>query len=269
MLLRVSAPLVTIVTVCRNVLPALRRTAESVLAEQRPDVEYWVVDGASTDGTREFLPELEHRGVRTLSEPDRGIADAMNKGSRLATGTWVQHLHADDELLPGALEIIAREARDDADVLCGWLEKREVRGETLFRCDPSRLDAEMTVNHPATFVRRELFERFGGFDTRWPNAMDYEFFLRLKVHGARFRVIDAPLARMAYGGQSERSLRRTLAEARDIRRLHRSPALYRSQAWYLYQLIRSELRGTLQRAGLGSIVGWYRRRFSWPPKGRV
>src|SRR6185503_1141333 len=113
------------------------------------------------------------------------------------------------------LEIVAREAaRDDADVLCGWLEKREVRGETVYRCDPSRLPAEMSVNHPATFVRRSRFESEGGFDTAWPNAMDYEFFLRLYAHGARFRVIEAPLARMAYGGQSEHSLARTLAEAR-------------------------------------------------------
>lgn len=262
-----SAPLLSVITVCRNALPALKRTAESVLAQHRPDLEYWVVDGASTDGTPEYLADLARRGVHTVSEPDGGIADAMNKGVRLATGIWVAHLHADDESLPGALEIVAREARDDADVLCGWLEKREVRGETLFRCDPSRLYAEMTVNHPASFVRRELFERLGGFDRAWPNAMDYEFFLRLQAHGARFRVIEAPLARMAYGGQSERSLRKTLAEARDIRRLHRSPALYRSQAYFLYQLARSELRSAFQRAGLGGFVRGYRRRFAWPPKG--
>jgi hypothetical protein len=99
--------------------------------------------------------------------------------------------------------------------------------------------------------------------------MDYEFFLRLRKKGARFRTIEAPLARMAYDGQSERSLRATLTKTRDIRRLHQSPALYRSQAYYLYQLARGELRGALQRAGLGGFVGWYRGRFAWPPKGRA
>src|SRR5205085_3904092 len=82
-------PLITVVTVCRNALALLRPTVESVLEQRTPAVEYWIVDGASTDGTREYLDTLAAHGVRTISEPDRGIADAMNKGARLATGRWV------------------------------------------------------------------------------------------------------------------------------------------------------------------------------------
>ena len=258
-----APPRITVITVCRDRLPALRRTVASVLSQAYPALEYWIVDGASSDGTREYLEELRLRGVRTLSEPDRGIADAMNKGVRLATGEWVAHLHADDEYLPGALATVARHAAaGDADVLCGWLVKRERTGEVVYHCDPSRLPAEMTINHPATFVRRETFERLGGFDLAFPNAMDYEFFLRLHAAGARFRVIPEPLARMAWGGQSERSAWRTQREGRDIRRRHSASAWHRSQAFFLLLVARLEAREWLQHAGLGGLVAWYRRHFA-------
>ena len=82
----------------------------------------------------------------------------MNKGVRLASGEWVIHLHAGDVLLPGALSIVARHAAaGDADVLCGWMIKRERWGETMYPCDPTRLPVEMTLNHPATVTRRVLF----------------------------------------------------------------------------------------------------------------
>lgn len=259
-----SAPVsISVVTVVRNRLPALRRTVASVLSQAYPALEYRIVDGASNDGTPAYLEELKTQGVHTLSEPDQGIADAMNKGVRLASGEWIAHLHADDEYLPGALATVARHAAaGDADVLCGWIVKRERTGEVVYHCDPSRLPAEMTVNHAASFVRRESFERHGGFDVAFPNAMDYEFFLRLHAAGARFRVIPEPLARMAYGGQSERSAWRTQRESRDIRRRHSTSAWHRSQAFFLLLVARFETRQWLQRAGLGRFVAWYRRHFA-------
>jgi len=258
-----APPHITVITVVRNRLPALRRTVASVLSQACPALEYWIVDGASSDGTPAYLEELKAQGVRTLSEPDQGIADAMNKGVRLAGGEWVAHLHADDEYLPGALATVAHHAATgDADVLCGWIVKRERTGEVVYHCDPSRLPAEMTVNHAATFVRRETFERHGGFDMAFPNAMDYEFFLRLYAAGARFRVIPQPLARMAYGGQSEHSAWRTQRESRDIRRRHSTSAWHRSQAFFLLLVARFETREWLQRAGLGRFVAWYRRHFA-------
>src|SRR5205814_3621543 len=73
-----ARPRVSVITVCRNARAALETTAESVLAEPSPEIEYWIVDGASTDDTAAVLARLGDRGARVLSEPDRGIADAMN-----------------------------------------------------------------------------------------------------------------------------------------------------------------------------------------------
>jgi GT2 family glycosyltransferase len=263
-----DAPRITVVTICRNVLPALRRTVASVLAQEYPGLEYWIVDGASTDGTREYLAGLESRGVRVVSEPDRGISDAMNKGIDRATGEWVAHLHADDEYLPGALAIVSRAMRDTtADVLSGWMIQREPRGEVLCRSLPERLPVEMAVPHPSTFTRRALFQRLGGFDLALRNAMDYDFFLRAYADGARFEVVPHALTRMAHGGQSERSLWRTLSETHAIRRRRLSRGASRSGLFLVFLFAKGSARKLLQRVGLNGLVGWYRRTWSIPRKG--
>lgn len=259
---------ISVVTICRNVLPALRRTVASVQAQHYPALEYWIVDGSSTDGTAGYLAELEALGVRVLSEPDRGISDAMNKGIRLATGEWIAHLHADDTYLPGALEAVARAAETgDADVLCGHILKREPAGEVLCRTAPGRLAIEMSVPHPAVFARRELWERLGGFDPALKNAMDYDLFLRARTAGARFRVIDRPLSVVAWGGQSERSLWKTLRETHDLRRRHLRSGASRSWWFLVFLFVKGKVRMALQGAGLVGLVAWYRRNLSIPRKG--
>lgn len=259
-------PVVTVVTVCRNALERLRPTVESVLEQRPPSIEYWIVDGASTDGTPAYLESLEPRGVRWVSEPDRGIADAMNKGATLATGRWVAHLHAGDRYLPGALHHVLDYAVSEADVLCGAILKDEERGETRYFPEPSRLRWDMTIHHPATFTRRELFEEIGGFDERYPNAMDYDLFLRAFASGKRFKVIDWTLARMASGGQSERSLWITYRETHAIRRRVLDRGWERSRPYFLYLVTRATARRALQRAGLGGLVSRFRRRFALSPK---
>jgi len=262
-----AAPRHSVITICRNALPALIRTVESVLPQLTPAVEYLVVDGGSTDGTTDYLRTLEPRGVRWVSEPDRGISDAMNKGVRLTRGAWIAHLHADDTYLPGAVaHLLAEIDADNADVLCGWIVKAEPEGDVICRSDPEMMERDMGVNHPATLVRRDWFERLQGFDIALRNAMDYDFFLRAKLAGARFRIVPLAITRFAAGGQSERSLWNTLRETHDIRRRHLRRGWTRSRAYLVALWIKGSIRIALQRAGMTRIVDAYRRRFAWPPK---
>lgn len=262
-----ALPAIAVVTVCRNALALLRPTVESVLAQGYPALEYWIVDGASTDGTPEYLRSLADRGVRFVSEPDAGIADAMNKGVRLSRADWIAHLHGGDAYLPGALLAVGAAARDGAaEVVCGSIWKEEERGRTLYRPDPRHLRLDMTVHHAATWTRRTVFGRLGGFDPRYPNAMDYDFFLRARASGARFLVVDRPLASMAKGGQSERSLWITMRETHAIRRRVLRRGIARSPLYLAWVLARGAARRALQRAGLGGFVAWFRRRFALAPK---
>jgi len=240
---------------------------ESVLEQGSASLEYWIVDGGSTDGTREFLASLSARGVRAVSEADRGIADAMNKGVRLSTGSWVAHLHAGDTYLPGAIDAVLARVPGGADILCGSILKREEWGETLYRPAPASLRMDMTIHHPAVFTRRGVFDEVGGFDERYPNAMDYDFFLRAFVRGKRFEVVPATLARMASGGQSERSLWATYRETHAIRVRTLTRGWERSYPFFLFLFGRGCARRMLQRAGLGGLVAWFRRRFAMAPKG--
>lgn len=263
-----AAPRLTVVTICRNALPALTRTVESVLSQGYPALEYWIVDGASTDGTREYLAGLEARGARVLSEPDAGISDAMNKGIRLASGEWIAHLHAGDSYLPGALDRVARRIREgDADVICGSVLQRERTGEVLCRAAPERLTIEMAIGHPAVFARRSVFERFGTFDTGYRNAMDYDLFLRAYLGGARFETVPEPLTRVDWGGQSERSRWKTLKETHRIRRRLLESGGSRGYPFLFFLFAKGTVRQGLQRLGFERFVAWYRRTLSRPRKG--
>lgn len=261
-------PTVTVITVCRNALAALRGTVESVLAQEPGPDEYWIVDALSTDGTVEYLRGLGDR-VRWVSERDGGISDAMNKGVRLAAGEWVAHLHAGDHYAPGALAAVreAIAAAPGAGVVCGWMLKHEPAGDVVYRCDPSQLPRDMSINHPATFVRRELFERHGGFAPEFRRAMDYDFFLKLERAGVPFTVLPRVLATMEYGGLSETSLWKTLAESQRVRRARLDRGLERSPLWLLWLYARGGARRGLQALGLSAVVRWYRRRFALLRKG--
>lgn len=255
--------MLTVVTVCRNVHPDLERTVASVLESGFESLEYLIVDGASTDSTIEYLESLDHPSVRFVSEPDGGIADAMNKGIRLAEGTWIMHLHAGDRLLPGVLAgAMARVQADDADVFCSAIVKYEKYGVVRYDATPDRLETESSVPHPGVIARTAVWRSLGGFDAAYRNAMDYDLFLRARIAGKRFCVIDEPLAVMAWGGQSEKSLWRTLRETHQIRRTLLTSGFARSPLFLLLQFVRGTLRAELQRLGLHGVVAFYRRHFA-------
>ena len=127
---------------------------------------------------------------------------------------------------------------------------------------------ERVVGQPDHLLRRRHRRRalVGGFDERYPNAMDYDFFLRAFAQGKRFLVIPETLTRMAGGGQSERSLWRTLRETHAIRARTLTHGWERSYVFFLFLFARGWTRRVLQRVGLGGPVAWLRRRFAMAPK---
>lgn len=232
----------------------------SVLEAGFADMEYLIIDGASTDKTREYLESLDHPAVRFVSEPDDGIADAMNKGIALAKGTWIMHLHAGDRLLPGVLaDVMVHVRTDDADIYCSAIVKHEQFGVVRYDAAPDRLASESSVPHPGVIARTDVWRALGGFDPGYRNAMDYDLFLRARRSGSRFRVLDEPIAVMAWGGQSERSLWRTLRETHRIRRTVLASGFARTPMFLVLLFVRGTVRSQLQRVGLHGLVDSYRR----------
>ncbi|HZO59460.1 MAG TPA: glycosyltransferase family 2 protein [Solirubrobacterales bacterium] len=229
-----AAPTITIVTPCLNGAATLPLALASVREQDYPgQVEHLVIDGGSTDGTLEILESAP--GVRYISEPDRGLSDAVNKGFRMAQGEVVGWLNADDVYLPGALERAGAAFAADPDALwatgtCLILDGdgQEIRHAVtayksfFMRRYSFRLHlVQNFVACPSTFVRRSAFDQVGLLDERFKYSMDYDLWLRL----GRLRppvVIDAPLAgfRMAEGSLSMSGFESQFAEHAQNAREH-------------------------------------------------
>jgi glycosyltransferase involved in cell wall biosynthesis len=167
----------------------LEETVASVIGQRYPDLEYIFIDGGSTDGTLDVIRRYaaEYPFIRWISEPDRGIADAMNKGIRLATGDIVAHLHADDAYLDGTLAEVARifAANPGARWATGRLRCVNAAGEKLYdtALKPSYRLCDILygniISHPATFIRRSVFAEVGLFNPELRYSMDYDLWLRI------------------------------------------------------------------------------------------
>ncbi len=219
---------VTVITVNLNGNRFLADSITSVLEQDWRDVELVIVDGGSTDGSLTTIEEAA-RGdnrVRWISEPDKGIADAMNKGISLAKGTVVGFLHSDDRYPDsGALSVVVEqlEANPETVWLTGGLDLIDERGERFRNLPVRRFSRKRILRanilfHPATFVRVEIL-RECKFDPGLRLAMDYDLWLRLAELGDPL-LVDRSLAcfRVHEESLSIRGAEAALAEEFAIRR---------------------------------------------------
>ncbi len=183
-----TAPWLTIVTPTFNRAVLLREALESVATQGVDGVEHLVIDGASTDGTSDVVVAFPH--VRMLSERDKGIYDAVNKGLRLARGGIIGLLNSDDLYLPGSLRAVAEAFADPAvEIVSGGAEvfsdaegARTVRQRYFGAAQLALTPRQLTFGVPvinARFFRRSLIDRVGLMDLRYPIAADREFLLRV------------------------------------------------------------------------------------------
>ncbi len=179
--------LITIVTVVRNGEKYLEHTISSVLNQDYPHIEYIVIDGGSTDGTIDIIKKYESRISYWISEPDGGIADAMNKGIRQSSGRYLLFLHSDDYLVSNSsIRQAAQKMQQDCD-LHSFPIYWESNGHRLLRRSRGFnpwINFKTGFYHQAVFFRRDLFKRLGEYDTSLRIEMDYEFFLRAYRKGA-------------------------------------------------------------------------------------
>ena len=197
--------LVSIITVCYNSEKTIRQTMDSVLKQTYSNIEYIVVDGASTDGTLAIIREYEQRfgaRMRYISEPDNGIYDAMNKGIGMAEGEIIGIINSDDYYELDAVEkVVSAYGKEDCAVLYGemrtWMDDKE---ESVWIGSPEFIEKRM-IGHPACFVTKRAYDKFGVFDTRYCSVADYDLMLRYKkCKEIRFIPIYEVLANFRSGG---------------------------------------------------------------------
>lgn len=216
---------ISVVTAVLNGAATVADCLRSVAAQTLPGTEHVVVDGGSTDGTVEIVRGFRERRGPFVSERDRGIFDALNKGIRLATGDVVGVLGADDAYeAPDVLAEVARTLdRTGADSCYGDLvyvrrddPSRVVRYWRAGDFRPGLFRRGWMPPHPTFFARRRLFEALGGFRTDLRIAADYELMLRfLERHRVSTVHVPRVLVRMRLGGTSNAGLRRLVRKSRE------------------------------------------------------
>lgn len=219
-------PLISVITVCFNAASSLVGTIDSLRQQTSSNYEFIIIDGGSTDGTLDLLQEHGLHIDVWISAPDQGIYDAMNKGAALAKGVYLAFLNADDSYLPHTIAQVEQVLQTtQPDILHGNIIKiREIDGQTYRREEkpqPEIMPQGMGIFHPATFVKREAFEKVGGYDITYRLAADYALFLHLWQAGYSFTHLDMPLTYFSLGGASNNGCG-TYAEAVEIQRKYNS-----------------------------------------------
>ncbi|MFZ2449489.1 MAG: glycosyltransferase family 2 protein [Methylovulum miyakonense] len=214
---------ITLITSVYNNQETIAEAISSVLSQTYPDIEYIIIDGGSTDGTVDVVKPYQDRLATFISEPDKGIYDGLNKGIKLATGDIIGFLHSDDLYEDNqVIEKVAQAFMDyGVDSVYGNLTYVD-------KNDPTRIirywqSGGFSLNklrhgwmppHPTFFVKRDVYERYGLFDTRFKIAADYDLILRfLGKQQISTHYIPSVLIKMRVGGASNKSWKNILRKS--------------------------------------------------------
>lgn len=193
-------PLVSIITACFNSEKYIEETIESVLIQDYPEIEYLLIDGASTDNTVMLIKQYEPRfngRMLWLSEKDKGIYDAFNKGINMASGDLIHLLNSDDYFSGSNIITSVVDAVGCYDVVHGKMRFVNADGKTIkvYGNKNTRLQKYISApfNHPTMFVRREVYGQIGLFNASYKTAGDYDLMLRIIKQDYRIIYLDQVL----------------------------------------------------------------------------
>jgi glycosyltransferase involved in cell wall biosynthesis len=219
---------ITLITVTYNSKLTLIDTIKSVVSQSYPDIEYVVIDGASSDGTREILKSYGNKISKIISEPDNGIYDAMNKGIKFAIGDIIGILNSDDYFHDNYVVEKIAEAFEDENVDAVYGDVQFVHPGNLEKVVRYYSSKKFNVNkfkygympaHPSFYVRRKFFEQFGYYSEDYQIAADFELLLRfLYQHKLRCKYLEMPFVTMRTGGMSTKSLKSNIILNNEILR---------------------------------------------------
>ena len=225
--------IVSIVTIVYNNSTYVEDAIQSVLSQSYPFIEYIVIDGGSTDGTVEIIKKYRERISIFLSEKDKGVYDALNKGVRIASGNVIGFLHSDDvfadkNVVKKIAESLSNSNVDGVYSDLDYVQKNNinsiVRHWKSSTFSLNKLNSGWMPPHPTLYLHRSLYEQIGLFDLRYPITADYDFILRLfSAPNINFKYIPEVFVKMRVGGQSNNSIPniiRKFRQNRDILNSH-------------------------------------------------
>jgi glycosyltransferase involved in cell wall biosynthesis len=246
---------VSLITVAYNAERHLRHCIESVLAQDHPEIEYIIVDGASTDGTLSLIRSYGDAIAKVVSEPDQGIYDAMNKGIRLATGDLIGLINADDFYAHAQVisQVVAAFAEHKTDTIFGdlvFVEEGDL--DKVVRYYPGKgfhhrkMRRGIMPPHPTFFARRGMYEQYGYFDEHYRICADFDLMLRwFYHHEVSYQHLPTIMVKMRTGGASTKGLHSTRLINREILHSLRKngipsnlPLIYSKYLTKIFQLVK-------------------------------
>jgi len=208
---------VSIITVTYNSNATIADTIRSVASQTYSNIEHIIIDGSSTDNTLEIVRNTPNRITKIISEPDKGIYDALNKGILNSSGNIIGLLHSDDVMGSDTIieEISEKFIQTSADIIYGDLIYVSNKNkDTILRYwksnpfDRSLINKGWMPAHPTMFLRREVYMKYGQFDLQYTISSDYDFILRLmQTRDLKIEYLPSVITKMRMGGVSNRSLR--------------------------------------------------------------
>lgn len=209
---KLNNPKISIITVVWNNKDTIKDAIESVLNQTYKDIEYIIVDGASTDGTVEVVQRYGDKITKFISEPDNGLYDAMNKGIKLATGDVIGILNSDDFYVDEFVIEKVVKVFEEKEVDSLFSDLVYVRPEDLNKAvrhydssqfNPDKFAYGWMPAHPTFFVQRSAYEKHGLFKTDYKIAADYELLVRfLYKHKLTYFYLQEVIIKMRMGGMS-------------------------------------------------------------------
>jgi glycosyltransferase involved in cell wall biosynthesis len=218
-------PTLTVITVVYNNVKDIERTLMSVLDQTYPHIEYIVVDGQSTDGTVAIIKSYSSRIKKLVSEPDKGIYDAMNKGLNLATGEYVIFMNSGDEFYANDTITKVFGTAKDADIYYGETEmvdaERNSLGQRRHKAPENftwrSFKYGMSVSHQAIYIRRSLV---APYDCKYQLSADIDWIIQAAKKARKIVKVEGYVAKYLVGGMSKARHRQSLQERFDIMRNH-------------------------------------------------
>ena len=239
----INSTKITVITVTYNSASFVSDCLASVADQKNIIVEHVVIDGFSSDGTLGLLQKRRDSLAVLVIEPDDGIYDAMNKGIKLAKGDIIGFLNSDDfyassDVLSRVAEVFEQDPSLDA-CYADLIYTNQVDTSRTVRfwesCDfvPGAFSQGWCPPHPTFFVRRSVYERFGGFDLNYRIASDVELMMRfLEVHKIRVRYVPEVWVKMRMGGTTNKNLKNIWVQNQEVLRALRSHGLPANPMWF-------------------------------------
>ena len=205
--------IVTIITVCYNRKATIEKAIKSVLNQTHKDIEYIIIDGNSTDGTKEIIESYRDRISTYISEPDKGMYDAINKGLKLATGDAIGFMHSDDEFYDDTV-VASVVQRFDSDVNIDGVygdgvyvsndqEERLIRDRIGGNFSIKKIKEGWLPLHPTVYLKKATIDKYGLYSLDFKIASDTEFLIRyLYKYKIKMSYVNAYFVRMRMGGLS-------------------------------------------------------------------